>query len=134
MSDLEKKRHEQILRFLDKYGVVDKDSRTNEQQKRLKPFVEKRKRSYRLTLDLHGKTQEQAESMIRASIRRCRNRGINQLLIIHGQGLHSRSEEGGVLKNLVKMMLAHELRPYIRSYAPASPRDGGAGATLVRVF
>ncbi|MFP4418802.1 MAG: Smr/MutS family protein [Chitinivibrionales bacterium] len=133
MSDLEEKRREQILRYLDKHGVVDKDSGLDAQRKNLKRFVEKNKRNYRITLDLHGKTQQQAESMIRGAVQRCRRQGINQLLIIHGRGHHSPGE-GGVLKQLVRIMLSHELRPYIRSYAPARPKDGGAGATLVRVY
>jgi len=88
----------------------------------------------RFTLDLHGERTEGALRRLRGAIERCRRDGISELLVIHGQGHHSHPMEGPVVKNAVRKALASEFHYLIRDYMPASPRDGGGGATLIKIF
>jgi DNA-nicking Smr family endonuclease len=61
----------------------------------------------------------------------CRDRGIRELFVIHGHGVHSAPEEGPVLKNLVRDMLENELSDRVRDFRAGIPREGGEGVTLV---
>jgi DNA-nicking Smr family endonuclease len=126
---------EEILRFLDRYGTVNKDvSRSSSSVKSEKNKFLKHGRhgsKTHATVDLHGQTQEIAAEKLRDAIGKCADNGIKRLLVIHGYGLHSKPTEGPVLKSLVSVMLEHELCHYIRHFAQAAPQDGGAGATDV---
>ncbi|MBD3346521.1 MAG: hypothetical protein GF401_15815 [Chitinivibrionales bacterium] len=133
MTEKKRSDREEILRHLDKYGVVDKDSLRFSRKNRRRPGRTGRRQRNREILDLHGLTEEQAAVHVRASIERCKENGIAQVLIIHGKGYHSTPGEGPVLKKLVRTMLDHELRSIIRDWIPALPRDGGEGATVVRL-
>ncbi|MBD3316505.1 MAG: DNA mismatch repair protein MutS [Chitinivibrionales bacterium] len=123
---------EEILRYIDQHGVVDKDkSLARRGVKGGSRRSRGKKRSDREVLDLHGLITEEAERRVRMAVDRCRRRGIYELLIIHGRGYHS-GEAGPVLKKMVRRMLAIELCHLIRDFVTASPRDGGGGATIVR--
>jgi DNA-nicking Smr family endonuclease len=78
-------------------------------------------------------TRDEAAAALRRKLRECRETGISRLLIIHGQGWHSKSEEGPVLKNLVLTMLENECRDLAASYRPAKQDEGGGGATMVMI-
>ncbi|MDD5673912.1 MAG: Smr/MutS family protein [Chitinivibrionales bacterium] len=123
--------HEEILKYLDTFGVQDKD--ISEQKKKIieKKQEEKRHGVVRKILDLHGMREFEAEKQIKLTIRNCRETGVQELLIIHGYGLHSKPGEGPVLKSLVLSLLEHSPALQIKSFKPAALRDGGAGATLV---
>jgi DNA-nicking Smr family endonuclease len=123
---------DEILRYLDEHGVVDKD-RDAGAKRAQKAASKGRHRVPRQTLDLHGLNSQTAALRVRGAIERCRDHGIAELLIIHGHGLHSNPNEGPVLKDTVLNLLDRELRSQIRSYSPALPKDGGAGATLVKI-
>ncbi len=120
---------EQILRFLDTHGVVNKDrGRTTSGTKRLTgrnapPF----------TIDLHGYTQDRAAHLVRSTITRCRSRGIRKVLIVHGRGFHSDPHEGPVLKTMIRGMLDGELAAVVIDWKPGRPKEGGDGATVVRL-
>jgi DNA-nicking Smr family endonuclease len=122
---------EDILSYLKKYGVRDKD----QQVPRIKPAklnLRKGKGGIpRMTLDLHGKTTEEAARTIRAMVETCWEHGVKELLVIHGKGHHSNMNEGPVLKTMVHAMLENELRLQIKEFRTALSRDGGEGATLV---
>jgi DNA-nicking Smr family endonuclease len=124
-----------ILAYLDRYGVFDKDRVVRASPKRnlpKKPIeLEKGRRGPRLRLDLHGLKSEEAERRVRAAVYRCKDDGVKELIIIHGRGHHSNLAEGPVLKSVVAMMLDNELSSVIRSHRPALPKDGGEGATVV---
>jgi DNA-nicking Smr family endonuclease len=85
-------------------------------------------------MDLHGLTVQQAIAALRDEIDRCVAAGVAELLVVHGYGLHSKPGEGGALKTAVKQYL-EELSDAgkIRSYISAIPKEGGEGATMVRV-
>lgn len=120
---------EQILRYLDEHGVVDKDKGRGGHKGGGQRGVKRQHK--RETLDLHGLTEEQASVAITAAVPRCRAQGVRTLLIIHGRGYHSDPLEGPVLKRLVFRLLEYPLRESIREFRPAPPDQGGEGATVV---
>jgi DNA-nicking Smr family endonuclease len=123
-----------ILRYLDTHGVVDKDAVFGRKKKKRGTGGRKRgARARREVLDLHGDRADTAEMRLREAVHRCHRRGMKELLIIHGQGLHSDPSEGPVLKRLVRTMLEHELAPFVTDIIPARPREGGGGAVVVRL-
>lgn len=82
------------------------------------------------TLDLHGKTQEEAWKALDDFVANARRRGLQKILIIHGKGIHSADSEG-VLGSLVKKFIEGDQR--LGSYGKADKRHGGSGATWVAV-
>lgn len=121
----------EILQHLEKYGITDKDSfamnRDAIRKKRLQKIDEFRS----CKLDLHGLTTREAARSLRIALESCRQRGVREILVIHGKGYHSDSENGPVLKKLVQQMLENELAGLIRNFRPAKFNEGGEGATLV---
>ncbi|MBD3321579.1 MAG: hypothetical protein GF350_10845 [Chitinivibrionales bacterium] len=124
---------EQIIRHLDRYGVVDKDAMRPVKKKQPAGTAKNSKLPGK-TLDLHGLTEAEAVPRIRNEVLRCKENGIARLLIVHGRGYHSSPGEGPVLQKLVRTMLEHELQPVIRDWISALPKEGGEGATVVRLF
>lgn len=124
---------EVILAHLDKYGVIKKDTSLTKPTYPIKPksAQKKSKKSYRMTIDLHGMKSEEAAVKLRYALERCKENGKKELLVIHGYGLHSSLEDGPVLKKLVRNLLDNELRLKYKTYRPAKPSEGGEGATLI---
>lgn len=123
---------DEILSFIDKFGIVNKDRHEiHKKSGKRKSNTAFHKRNPRETLDLHGLISSEASMRLRITVDRCKERGIKELLVIHGKGYHSNVNEGPVLKQMVKQMLEDELCLNIRDYKTAIPRDGGEGATLV---
>lgn len=121
-----------ILAFLDKHGTQNKDAFAEKEPTPAKTKIDKGKGGVpRMTLDLHGRTGDQATMRMRLTFESCRHHGVKELLIVHGQGRHSNPLDGPVLKNLVHAMLENELALQVRDSRPAIPRDGGDGATVV---
>jgi DNA-nicking Smr family endonuclease len=121
----------EILNFIERYGVRDKDAAPIDGPHARKKAIDRdRKGLFRKILDLHGMTSEEAEVALFRGFETCKKNGIKKMLIIHGKGLHSGVSEGGVLKNLVRGNLEGRYNSLVRHYAPALPRDGGEGATL----
>jgi DNA-nicking Smr family endonuclease len=82
-------------------------------------------------IDLHGLSAAQARTELRSGMSDAVARGLRCLRIIHGRG---RSSKGGtaVLKRELPGWLAEAgVGEHVVAFAPAPPRDGGAGATLV---
>jgi DNA-nicking Smr family endonuclease len=123
-----------IFRHLERFGVVDKDAadRPKPAGRGRRNALQPRKGGRRMALDLHGMPSDEAVRAVAAAIDDCADGGVGQLLIIHGQGLHSLPSEGPVLKNAVLRFLEGKIDRRIRSFTAALPRDGGDGATLVR--
>lgn len=84
------------------------------------------------TLDLHGDSSAEATARLRGFLAGAATHRHRCVLIVHGRGLHS---EGGVavLRDTVLDQLVGEMSGYVRAFATAAPRDGGAGATYVMV-
>jgi DNA-nicking Smr family endonuclease len=120
-----------ILAHLERFGVEDKDNRPKNTQKSKKNIYRSDKNVFRYKLDLHGLTSEEARRSIHISLESCRQRGVKEILIIHGIGYHSDVNEGPVLKGIVRAMLENELHHVIRNFKPAPLKDGGDGATIV---
>ena len=82
-------------------------------------------------LDLHGLTARQAQNEIHQFILSSIRKRLRCVLVIHGKGLHSKSDEP-VLKNHVKQWLTKgTLGRCVLAFTSAQPKDGGYGATYV---
>ncbi len=120
-----------ILEYVKRHGIVDKDAMSPG-----KPFggsIQKRNAQHRWIVDLHGLTEDAAAQKLRSAIEQCSRVGKREILVIHGKGYHSDPESGPVLKRLVGIMLEGELKKFVQTYVSAPPRDGGEGATIVRL-
>jgi DNA-nicking Smr family endonuclease len=126
----------EILRYVERHGVRDKDE-ASARRRRLpvKKNIERgRKGAFRKTIDLHGMVSDGAELALAEAFDECAKHGIKELLVVHGWGMHSDPREGGVLKKLVRDSLEFRYAARVRSFGPALVRDGGEGATLVRLY
>lgn len=85
--------------------------------------------SVRDSIDLHGKSVEEAESEICQFLRDSRKRNYRCVKIIHGRGL--RSTGGPVLKQAVMNWLSKRYRKHVIAFVTARPCDGGLGALYV---
>ncbi|MBR58064.1 MAG: DNA mismatch repair protein MutS [Myxococcales bacterium] len=82
-------------------------------------------------LDLHGMDAQSAKEATRAFIIQSVKNGHRCVLIIHGKGLHSKSEEP-VLKHGLKIWLSKgTVGRCILAFTSALPHDGGTGAIYV---
>jgi len=85
------------------------------------------------TLDLHGKTGDEAETLLARWVRQQQRAGARSVRIIHGKGLHS---EGGlpVLRDrVVHALTTGGAAPLVRGLASCDARGGGTGALMVRL-
>ena len=125
-----------ILQHLEKYGIRDKDAiaglRDKAGKRKIPAAVRTGRGVMRKRLDLHGMTIDRALPVLRQAIGECEEKGIGELLVVHGYGLHSHPAGEGVLKKAVLEFLEEKRDSRIRDYGLAMSRDGGAGATLVR--
>jgi len=81
-------------------------------------------------LDLHGKTAEEAVTLLAGFVARSFARNIKTVVVVTGKGKHS---QGGVavLKPLVENWIVQKGKRYIASYAEAPRAYGGRGAFLI---
>jgi DNA-nicking Smr family endonuclease len=130
-----RRRGEEILRYIELHGVRDKDagSVSGSSRSGKQTIARGPKGRFRKTIDLHGMDSITAERALMSALSEAKKRGITELLIIHGRGMHSDGEEGGVLKKLVRDNLEFRYGEIVRTFGPALPREGGDGATLVRL-
>lgn len=122
---------DEILSHMEKYGIVNKDRYGGNKKSAKKQKASSHKQNLRETLDLHGLVSAEAAIRLRMTVVRCKERGIKELLVIHGIGYHSNLSGGPVLKQMVKQMLENELCCSVRDSKIALPKDGGDGATLI---
>ena len=92
------------------------------------------------SLDLHGKTLDEANKIIENFIRRSYEDKVNKLIIVTGKGLHSSNEKDpyvskdlGILKYSIPNFLNNntELMKIISNISEASINDGGSGAFYI---
>jgi DNA-nicking Smr family endonuclease len=83
-------------------------------------------------LDLHGQTREEALRAVERFVLRARADGRRAVLVIHGRGQNSEAGEP-VLRPALHEWLAGAAaaRAGVMAFAPAPPRAGGTGATIV---
>jgi len=92
------------------------------------------------SLDLHGKTLDEANSIIENFIKKSYEDKIQKLIIVTGKGLHSNNEEDpyvskdlGILKYSIPEFLRNNenLMQIISNISEASIKDGGTGAFYI---
>ena len=92
------------------------------------------------SLDLHGKTLDEANQIIENFIRKSYEDKVHKLIIVTGKGLHSSNEKDpyvskdlGILKYSIPNFLKNnaELMKLISNISEASIEDGGSGAFYI---
>ena len=92
------------------------------------------------SLDLHGKTLDEANKIIENFIRRSYEDKVHKLIIVTGKGLHSSNEKDpyvskdlGILKYSIPNFLKNnaDLMALISNISEASIKDGGSGAFYI---
>ncbi len=92
------------------------------------------------SLDLHGKTLDEANRVIENFIRKSYQEKVHKLIIVTGKGLHSKNEmdpyvskDLGILKYSIPDFLKNnsELMKMISNISGASIADGGTGAFYI---
>ena len=92
------------------------------------------------SLDLHGKSLDEANKIIETFIRKSYEENVQKLIIVTGKGLHSDNEKNpyvskdlGILKYSVPEFLKNnaELMKIISDIKNASINDGGSGAFYI---
>ena len=92
------------------------------------------------SLDLHGKTLDEANRVIENFIRKSYKEKVHKLIIVTGKGLHSKNEmdpyiskDLGILKYSIPDFLKNnsELMKMISNISGASIADGGTGAFYI---
>ena len=92
------------------------------------------------SLDLHGKTLDEANRVIENFIRKSYQEKVHKLIIVTGKGLHSKNEmdpyvskDLGILKYSIPDFLKNnsELTKMISNISDATIKDGGTGAFYI---
>ena len=92
------------------------------------------------TLDLHGKSLEEANQIIENFIKKSFEDRVKKLIIVTGKGLHSKNDKDpyvskdlGILKYSIPDFLSKnsELTKMISNISEASIKDGGSGAFYI---
>ena len=92
------------------------------------------------SLDLHGKTLNEANQIIEDFIRKSYEDKVNKLIIVTGKGLHSNNEKDpyvskdlGILKYSVPEFITNnkDLMSKINGITDANIEDGGGGAFYI---
>ena len=127
ISEKDKKTWEEFLSNDQK--LPDKDNIQNK-------TIIKRSRS----LDLHGKTLDEANSIIENFIKKSYEEKVQKLIIVTGKGLHSDNEKDpyvsrdlGILKYSIPEFVRNneDLMKIISNISEASKKDGGTGAFYI---
>jgi DNA-nicking Smr family endonuclease len=127
ISEKDKKTWEEFLSNDQK--LPDKDNIQNK-------IIIKRTRS----LDLHGKTLDEANSIIENFIKKSYEDKVQKLIIVTGKGLHSDNEKDpyvskdlGILKYSIPEFVRNneDLMKIISNISEASVKDGGTGAFYI---
>ena len=127
ISEKDKKTWEEFLSNDQK--LPDKDNIQNK-------TIIKRTRS----LDLHGKTLDEANTIIENFIKKSYEDKVQKLIIVTGKGLHSDNEKDpyvskdlGILKYSIPEFIRNneDLMKIISNISEASVKDGGTGAFYI---
>jgi DNA-nicking Smr family endonuclease len=123
----------QILDQWDKHSgpVYDKDA---ELMVRSEPSASRRRRLLRkspdASIDLHGLTRDEAWNALDSFFNDANSKGLEKLLIIHGKGNHTVSEDqNAVLKKTVRDFI--ERCPFAGENGNSNGSSGGTGSTWV---
>ena len=92
------------------------------------------------SLDLHGKTLDEANSIIENFIKKSYEDKVQKLIVVTGKGLHSDNEKDpyvskdlGILKYSIPEFVKNnkDLMKIISNISEASVKDGGTGAFYI---
>ncbi len=92
------------------------------------------------TLDLHGKSLEEANQIIESFIKKSYDDRVQKLIIVTGKGIHSNnnkdpyvSKDLGILKYSIPEFIRNneDLMKIISNISEASVKDGGTGAFYI---
>ena len=127
ISEKDKKTWEEFLSNGQK--LPDKDNIQN------KKIIKKTR-----SLDLHGKTLDEANSIIENFIKKSYEENLHKLIIVTGKGLHSNNDKDpyvskdlGILKYSIPEFVKNNegLMKIISNISEASVEDGGTGAFYI---
>jgi DNA-nicking Smr family endonuclease len=82
-------------------------------------------------VDLHRLDRVQARHALRKAFGTASAQGVRCVLVIHGRGRRSPGGEATLKSALPGWLRSAPLDEWVRSFAPALPRDGGDGASYV---
>ena len=92
------------------------------------------------SLDLHGKSLDEANKIIEKFIKNSYEDKVHKLIIVTGKGLHSNNEQDpyvakdlGILRYSIPEFLKsnQDLMKIISNISPANIKDGGSGAFYI---
>jgi len=98
-------------------------------------------------IDLHGQSVEQAGVSLRAFLRRAREHGHRNVLVITGKGAspftrhtlhstdiyHAPERQGRLRVELPRWLQERDMAEHVIGFQPAHPRHGGGGAFYIRL-
>ncbi len=121
------KKNTDMNAWLNKYGVVDKDSLVKEYKitKASQSHTSAKNLPIDATIDLHNFTQEAAWQHLESFIKTCKAKGLKKVLIIHGKGTHSQGDP--VLGRMVRLFI--EQSSMLGASGHPKAVLGGSGAT-----
>ena len=130
ISELDKKDWEEFTK--NPKDIFDKD----------REFSKKQNSKSRFKFDLHGFTLEEANSKIYNLIKYCIDKKYEDILLITGKGIHSKSDSNVFVSNdQSKLRYSvpnyiqsnNELQKLIVSIGPAKIEEGGDGAVVIKL-
>jgi DNA-nicking Smr family endonuclease len=83
------------------------------------------------TLDLHGERAAKVADVVASFVRGHHRRGVRQILIIAGKGLHSENGKGVLREAVVDALTQGFAAPLVLAFATAHANRGGSGALAV---
>ncbi len=132
-KDLSKQDRKDWKEFLDNISSVpNKDGLEDQEDKEPRRFK----------FDFHGYSIENANKKISEIINFCHKKGISEVLIVTGKGIHSKSsknvyisEEFSKLKNTIPEFIKNnsDLNLKIHEIKQADQDSGGSGALLIKL-
>lgn len=121
---------ENLMATLEDIPAKPEDPQPSTFEKSTKP--RKLSREPDATLDLHGKTREEAIMMVQNFISISHQQRLRAVLIITGKGYRS-GREGPVLNQAVRAWLKKNGTALVQSVFAAPPQHGGTGALWVQL-
>ena len=82
-------------------------------------------------IDLHGLRAEGGDRILAARLASARQRGLVCVAVIHGRGQNSPTGEAVLRDQLPRWLQSSPAAKSVLAFAPAPPKLGGSGATLV---
>lgn len=80
------------------------------------------------SIDLHGYRLDEARTALVVFLRRCQNRGLKCVKVVHGKGLHRVDTDVTIKSALVNWL---QQLPNVMGFASCTLTDGGTGAVYV---